>query len=226
MMRTLLFALPLAALAAPALAQTDTDSQVWASADAATELADGVELSLETTARFGDGADGLYELEFGGWLSFDAGGGVTISTGYARVPGYSNGDLTKMEDRPRQQVSFPLARFAGGKLSGRIRLEERLRRDGDDIGLRLRPQIKYSLPLARGGRTALVLSHESFVELNDTDWGQTSGYARMRNAISIETPLNDAVTIEAGYLNQYDFGHDGEHDEMAHVATVGLSLAF
>ncbi len=221
----LLLAFPLIALAAPAWAQTETDTQVWTTVSGSTELAEGVALTLEGVARFGDDADGIYEAEFGGWLEFDAGGGVTVSTGYVRVPGYSNGDLTKMEDRPRQQIAFPLAAFGGGKLSGRVRLEERLRRDGE-IGLRLRPQIKYSLPLRAGGKTALVLSHESFVELNDTDWGQVSGYARMRNAIGVKTPLNDVISIEAGYLNQYNFGRKGAHDEMAHVATVSLSLDF
>ena len=226
MMRILLFAFPLALLATPARAQTDTDTQGWATVSASTELDEGVELTLEGVARFGNDANGLYEAEFGGWLGFDAGGGVTISTGYVRVPGYLNGDLTKMEDRPRQQVSFPLASFGGGKLSGRVRLEERLRRGGDDVGLRLRPQIKYSLPFRAGSKTVLVLSHESFVEINDTDWGQVSGYARMRNAIAVKTPLNDAISVEAGYLNQYDFGRDGAHDKMAHVATVALSVGF
>lgn len=221
-----LLAVPLIALAAPAWAQTDTDTQSWASASASTGLVDGVALTLEGTARFGDDADGLYEAEFGGWLEFDAGDGVTVSTGYVRVPGYANGDLAKMEDRPRQQIAFPLASFGGGKLSGRVRLEERLRRGGDDVGLRLRPQIKFSLPLRSGSKTALVLSHESFFELNDTDWGQNAGYARMRNAIGMKTPLNDTISIEAGYLNQYNFGRNGGQDEMAHVATVALSLDF
>jgi hypothetical protein len=225
-MRILLFALPLAAFATPALAQTDTNAQAWATVSASTDLADGVGLTLEGVARFGDDADGIYEAEFGGWLDFDAGDGVTVSTGYVRVPGYSNGDLTKMEDRPRQQISFPLASFGGGKLSARVRIEERLRRGGDDVGLRLRPQIKYSLPFHAGGKTALVLSHESFVEINDTDWGQVSGYARMRNAIGVKTPLNDTISVEAGYLNQYDLGRNGAHDKMAHVATLALSLGF
>src|SRR3546814_4416731 len=97
-------------------AQTETDSQVWTTVEASTALEDGVKLTLEAIGRFGDDADGLYELEFGGWLGFDAGDGVTISTGYVRVPGYSHGDLSKMEDRPRQQISFPLGGFAGGKL--------------------------------------------------------------------------------------------------------------
>src|SRR3546814_7916501 len=68
----------------PAHAQTDTDSQVWTTVEASTALDDGVKLTLEAIGRFGDDADGLYELEFGGWLGFDAGDGVTISTGYVR----------------------------------------------------------------------------------------------------------------------------------------------
>src|SRR3546814_3641158 len=99
-------------------------------------------------------------------------------------------------------------------------------RDGDDIGLRLRPQIKYTLPLGTGSKTTLVLSHESFIQVNDTDWGQASGYARMRNAIGVKTPLSKVVSVELGYLNQYDFGLHGAHDKMAHAATVALSLGF
>src|SRR3546814_13428143 len=102
----------------PAHAQTDTDSQVWTTVESSTALDDGVKLTLEAIGRFGDDADGLYELEFGGWLGFDAGDGVTISTGSVRVPGYSHGDLSKTAARTRQQITFPLAGFARGTLSG------------------------------------------------------------------------------------------------------------
>src|SRR3546814_8651684 len=80
-----------------------------------------------------------------------------------------------------------------------------------------------ALPICK---TALVLSHESFIQVNDTDWGQASGYARMRNAIGVKTPLSKVVSVELGYLNQYDFGLHGAHDKMAHAATVALSLGF
>src|SRR3546814_14559527 len=103
-----------------------------------------------------------------------------------------------MEDRPRQQISFPLGGFAGGKLSGRVRLEERLRRDGDDIGLRLRPQVKYTLPLGTGRKTALVLSHESFIQGQDTDWGPARGHARMRHAIGGKPPPSTGVSVDRG----------------------------
>src|SRR3546814_8830797 len=77
-MRAVLIAAPLLVLAMPAHAQTDTDSQVWTTVEASTALDDGVKLTLEAIGRFGDDADGLSELEFGGWLGFDPGDGVTI----------------------------------------------------------------------------------------------------------------------------------------------------
>ena len=45
--------LPLVLIAAPAAAQ-ETDSQIWTLGSASASLGDGVELGLETTARFGD----------------------------------------------------------------------------------------------------------------------------------------------------------------------------
>src|SRR3546814_6698517 len=152
-MRAVLIAAPLLVLAMPAHAQTDTDSQVWTTVEASTALDDGVKLTLEAIGRFGDDADGLYELEFGGWLGFDAGDGVTISTGYVRVPGYSHGDLSKMEDRPRQQISFPLGGFAGGSWSGRCGLGERLGGGGVDLGCRLSRRTNNTMPLGPGRKT-------------------------------------------------------------------------
>src|SRR3546814_17035458 len=146
-------------------------SQVWTTVMASTALDDGVELTLEASGRFGDDADGLYGLVFGGWLGFDADDGVTISTGYVRVPGYSHGDLSKMEDRPRQQISFPLGGFAGGKLSGRVRLEDRLRRDGDYIEMGLRHHIKLTLLLGPGSNTTHDTDHETLHQGKEPAWG-------------------------------------------------------
>ncbi|RHW16610.1 DUF2490 domain-containing protein [Sphingomonas gilva] len=211
---------------AAAFAQTDSDSQVWLTASASTEIADGVELSLETVLRFGDDADGLYEGEYGGDLGFAVGDGVELSAGYLRVPQYSRAGVTALEDRARQAISFGMGEFAGGKLSARVRLEERWRNTGSDTGFRLRPRLSWSRPFTPEGKTALVVSHESYIELNDTDWGQSSGYERMRNFVGVTTPLVEGVKVEGGYLNQWGVKRDGDPASVDHVLTLSLAYSF
>jgi hypothetical protein len=222
-LRASLLLLPLLP-AVPAHAQIDDDSQVWTAATASTKLDDRLELGLESIARFGNDAGGLYEIEFGGSLSYEIAKGVKVQVGYIRVPDYDRAGVTSIEDRPRQQISYVFGKIGGGTLSGRMRLEERWRNDGSDMGLRLRPQLRFALPFHAGSKTALVLSHESFVALNDTDWGQRRRYERMRNLIAITTPLTKGVALEAGYLNQYGFGRNGRPDSMDHVASLSISI--
>lgn len=215
-------ALACVAAAAPA---TASDRQAWLTADASASLGSGLSATLNTTARFGDAADGLYEAEFGGGLGYDLGGGWTATIAYARVPGYRGGHVTRTEDRPSEQIGFRLFRLGNASFGGRIRLEQRFRSDGDATGWRLRPQVKLTLPLRPGSITALVASHESFFQLNHTDWGQARGYSRMRNAIGIRTALLPHVSIEADYLNQHDFGLKDARATSANVGVLGLSIA-
>ncbi len=175
--------------------------------------------------RFGDDADGLYEGEFGGNLGYQFSEGLTAYAGYLRVPTYSRRGVTRTEDRFRQQLNITLGTLGGGKLNGRLRLEERLVSTGDDLGVRLRPNLVWSRPFKKGRKTALVLSHESFINLNSTDWGQRDGYERMRNFVGVSTPLTKAVAAEIGYLNQYGF-RPNARDTQDHAASFSLSYSF
>ena len=59
---------------------------------------------------------------------------VDLWAGYTHDPQYAGGDFTVMEHRAREQVTFDgFARLGPGKLSGRIRLEQRWR-DGVSRG--------------------------------------------------------------------------------------------
>lgn len=210
--------------AAPAWAAED-DAQIWLRASASGTLSGPWQGSLETTLRFGDEADGLYEGEYGGSLGYQFRDGVTAFAGYLRVPSYSRQGVTRTEHRFRQQLNLALGMLSGGKLNGRLRVEQRLVSTGDDLGVRIRPNLVWSLPLGKGSKTNLVLSHESFVNLNNTDWGQQDGYDRMRNFVGISTPLVKRVTAEVGYLNQYSF-RSGEPDSQDHVASLAIAYSF
>ena len=100
----------------------------------------------------------------------------------------------------------------------------RWREGFDGTAWRLRPFVRFSLPFRDGHRTALVLSHESFIDLNTTNFQRVEGEERMRNQIAISTPLVKAITAEIGYLNQHSFVPRGR-DNDDHAATLTLSFS-
>lgn len=212
-----------ATVAGPARA-TD-DEQLWTTASATVKLADKWRLSQEVVARFSDTRKGLYEIESNTLLGYKVTDTVTLWAGYTHDPQYAAGDFTVMERRAREQITVDnFAKIGRGKLSGRLRMEQRWRENIDGTGWRARPYVKFSLPLREGSKTALVISNETFINLNTTSFQRTEGLDRMRNLIAINTPLTKAISLEAGYLNQHGFVRDGE-DTSDHVASVSLNLS-
>ena len=105
-----------------------------------------------------------------------------------------------MKHRTCQQVTFDnLAQLGWGSLSGRLRYEQRWRHGLDGTGWRVRPYVKYSLPLH--GKMALNLSAEPFFNLNRTSFQRQSGLDRMRSLISVSVSLSKRLSGEAGYMN-------------------------
>lgn len=215
----------LVALAAPllvALPASAQDSQTlaWVSADADTSLGGETGLSVESQARFG--ADGHYETILGAMVT-TARGGVEFGAGYQHNRSVDRAPALR-EHRLRQQIGFPIATLGRGALSGRLRIEQRMRNDGDDVHLRLRPRIRYAHPLGGAG-ARWSLAHESFLG-SRADWNVQRGLFRIRNSAALDLPLGESVRANIGYLNQVDFGRDGGRDRMSHVLTGGVSLAF
>ena len=216
-----------AALLAPTSAWAADDPQQWSTVSATVKLGDHWRLQEEVVFRFSDAREGLYEIESNTLIGYRIGNSkVTVWAGYTHDPQYFGGDFRVMEHRAREQVTIDdLARFLGGSLSARVRLEERFREGIDGTAWRLRPYVKFTRPFHPGSRTALVLSHESFVDLNDTDFQRVEGEERMRNLIAISTKLDKHTTAEFGYLNQHSFVPNAP-DNDDHIASVAMSFSF
>jgi hypothetical protein len=211
-----------AAAFTPAAAWARSDPQIWTTASASVKLADRWRLSEDVVARFSDHRNGLYEIESSTLLSYRFDKSVTFAAGYVHNPQYSGGDFTVMEHRAREQVTFDgIAMIGTGKLSARMRMEQRWREHVDGTGWRVRPYLKYSLPIA--GKTALNLSSEPFLKLNTTPFQGRTGLDRVRNLITVSTPLSKTVSGEIGYLNQHGFVKNGP-DTSDNVAYFGLAL--
>jgi hypothetical protein len=207
---------------APAFAQV-TDEQLWTTATVTFSISEKVKLGSEAEIRFSEAAQGPSEVEIGGDAELDT-GGVTLGGGYFHVWSYNKGVLTNREHRLRQQVGTNLTRLAGGQLAGRLRLEERWRDDGDDMMLRLRPRLTWTRPIGPD-RLAVRVLHESFVNLNRTDWGGEARYDRMRNQVALRRRFGSAVTGEFGYLHQYRFSGT-KPDDIVHALTAAVTLGF
>ena len=206
--------------ASPASAKSD--SQLWTNLNVNVKLGDRWRLSEEGTVRFSDNRNGLYELEVNSLLGYRLNKVVTLWAGYTHNPQYASGDFTVMEHRAREQVTFDgFAKLGTGKFNGRIRLEQRWREHVDGTGWRVRPYLKYSVPIA--GKTALNLSSEPFFNLNTTPFQGLTGLDRVRNLVTVSTPLTKSLSGEVGYLNQHGFVKNGP-DTSDNVAYFGLAL--
>ncbi|MCI4590598.1 DUF2490 domain-containing protein [Sphingobium sp. BYY-5] len=226
-MRSTFALLPLAAaFALPGVARASDDEQLWTTASATVKLSDHWRLSQEIVARFSDDRNGLYEIESNTLLGYKLSRTMTIWAGYTHDPQYEGGDFTVMERRGREQVTFDnIVKIGPAMLSARMRMEQRWREGVDGTAWRLRPYVKLVIPFHEGGKTALVLSHESFFDLNKTNFQRVQGEERMRNLIAITTPIAQNVNAEIGYLHQHGFRPQSD-DSNDNVASFSLSLSF
>lgn len=221
--RAIAAALACCVAATPALAQEE-DSQLWTSTTAKFDLGDDMSFATQVVARFSDAADGLSELQLQADAENELRGGLSLGAGYSYVTRYERGELTSREHRIRQQVSARLGEALGGRVEGRLRLEQRWRDDGEDVMLRLRPRLMWTRPIGPD-KLELRLWSESFIQLNHTDWGGEAGYSRLRNQVSLRRSLAESVTGEVGYLNQYSVADSGP-DQLVHALSVALSFDF
>lgn len=200
-----------------------SDQQLWITTSANAKLGNKWRLSEEVVVRFSDQRRGLYEVESNTLIGRILGKGVTLWAGYTHDSLYSGGHFTTMERRAREQVTIDnLARLGPGKLSARMRLEQRWRSGLDGTGWRARPYLKLSVPL--DAKAALNFSNETFVNFGRTDFQRQRGIDRMRSLISISGPLLKRLSGEAGYMNQHGFVRAGT-DTDDHIAYFALSLS-
>jgi hypothetical protein len=211
-------------LTAVPAAAADPDAQVWTQTTLEAGVGDGFTIGAHMIARFSEEQGSLAQAQYGVDADRRVAGGLRLGVGYSYVPSYEDGRLATREHRMRQQALIDLGEVGGGELAMRMRLEQRWRDDGDDIKLRFRPRVTWTRPIGPEG-LAVRLMHESFYNVNDTDWGGESRYDRMRNQVALRRDFGPVVTGEFGYLNQYRFGR-GEPDGVDHALTLSLTFGF
>jgi len=164
--------------------------------------------------RFRDGASSLDVSILRPGIGWRVNPKLDLYVGYARATQHrETGDVE--EDRLWQQALYPIAEIAGGKLTGRTRLEQRFRETGDDMGWRFRQFLRYGRPFD-GTPFGAVVSNEVFFGLNQTDWGQRDGFDQNRLFLGASWQVHPKMRLEGGYLNQHINGTtDVKRDNIA-----------
>lgn len=209
-------------IAAPAYA-ADQDTQIWGGVSASIDVGEKVVVTLEAQARFTDDAGRLGQSLLRPSIGYRLRKNTTASVGYAYVDTDPVGPAKTQEHRLWQQMAFRMAGDGKGlTLTGRTRLEQRWFEGRNDMGWRLRQQVRATAPLS--GKTRAVLWSEPFLNLDDTSWGQRSGLDRWRNSVGLSVPISKTVTLEPGYINQWVVARGS--DRVHHIGNVSLSARF
>lgn len=214
----------LLAVASPAYA-TEEDAQAWTTLNLNTQISPKWNANLELQARFTEDLSEYGQRFIRPSLNYKHNDIYTFTLGYADVLTDPENRAAFSEYRPWQQVSFRLFKNDyGTQLSGRTRFEQRFVEGGDDIGLRLRQQVRLEVPIEAKSTTKWLAWNETFYGFNDTDWGQRADFDQTRNFVGLMLPIQPDLAMEAGYLNQTIF-QPGE-DRMNHALSTSVTYRF
>jgi len=166
---------------------------------------------FDAQARYFDLGSGVNQWLARPGIGYEINDNINAWLGYARFRSRNIAGNVTEEDRYWQQIDWTAGNWNDGRVSMRVRLEQRSISNGDDTGLVIRFMTKYVRPIGHNGDTNLIIGIEPFVDLRDTDWGGDSGLGQSRISIGVGRRINDRLPIETGYMNQYIWRDGGEN---------------
>lgn len=178
---------------------------------------------FDTQARYFDIGSGINQWLVRPAVGYEIRQGVNAWLGYARFRARSGSGVVVDEDRAWQQINWKAGWFRGGRVSMRVRLEQRWLSSGDDVGLVMRYRAQYVRPLGDGGRSKLTVGLEPFFDLRDTDWGARAGLSQNRLYVLVGRPISDRVSLDVGYMNQLFLLEQAENRSNHHLV-LGISF--
>ncbi|BBL74108.1 hypothetical protein MishRS11D_12060 [Methylomagnum ishizawai] len=133
-------------------------------------------------------------------------------------------------DRPAHQENRPFQAYGfgqpwlAGRVTARLRLEERINQSTGDVGVRIRQslQINYPLPWLRG--LGAYLGDEVLVYANDSAFGQ-AGFSENRALAGLAYDFSPRLGLDLGYLGQY-VSNPGQSDLFIHNLQTNLRYGF
>ena len=178
---------------------------------------------FDAQARYFDLGSGVNQWLARPGIGYQISDNVKAWAGYARFRARNSAGDVADENRYWQQVDWTAGRWNGGRISMRVRLEQRSVSVGDDVGLVFRYRAKYVRPIGENGSTSLIVAIEPFVDLRDTDWGGESGLGQNRVLVGFGQRFGDRLSIEAGYMNQYMW-RDNAENRVNHLGILNFKV--
>ena len=199
----------------PALASDDT-FELWLNPSVTADLDEDTSVEFETAQRLRDAGSGGVDTYFARiWINQKLDSHFTVSAAAGRR--INNGAADEL--RFHQQVTY-----RSGILRGRLRLEQRLVDNADQLGLRLRPRIGVSVPLDDAGNWTGFTDAEAFLTLRSTDIGGQDGLTGIRTQIGVRHDLTESIEVGLAYLRQQDI-RDGRPDRVGHAPLLSVEIA-
>ncbi|MBC2665837.1 DUF2490 domain-containing protein [Novosphingobium flavum] len=186
--------------AGPARA-TETDQQIWLTSNNSVDLGE-VTVALDFNTRLTEHIKRMSQENARFTVSYRLNPHIAIGGGYffgyAELPDVP--DI--VEHRGFEQVTLSLGGLPKGQsLGARTRIEQRFRRDENEMGLRAYEQVRFQAPLR--GKLSGIAVVEAAYNLNDTEWGQHAGFSALRGALSLSLPVTRHISVQPGYSGQY-----------------------
>lgn len=177
--------------------------------------------------RYLDDSDGFHQSIFRPGMGYQIAPNTNVWAGYAWINTLATGG-TNISDEHRiwQQLMWS-PKFTGFSFLSRSRLEQRFLETGDDCGLRFRQFFKVDRPFHCNSPNSFVVWNETFLDLNETDWGQQGRLGQNRLFLGLGRKFNglNKPKFEVGYLNQYIRSKPGD-DRVNHIVSFNWFFTF
>lgn len=178
---------------------------------------------LDLQQRYFDIGSGANQQLVRSGIGYSLSDTVTAWGGYARIETRSRSGDSAHEDRFWQQLVWSARYSETATLETRIQLEERSVSIGADTGYALHLRVGYLSDMGAAQRFRLSLFVEPVLDLRDTDWAGSAGLRQLRAYAGLRIAVNDAWSIETGYLLQ-SIHNDRIGDLRNHIAIMSLRL--
>ncbi len=175
----------------------DTDSQAWAQFTLNGKLKNGVRLYAEVQARQGENYHQFSQFIVRPAVGYQVTPKLSLWIGYGWTPTFIPN--FKNENRLFEQVLLE-DRVGRVSLTNRVRLEERDIEGAGGTSLRLRHQVRASLPLDSQRRWSIVGFNELYYNLNSAGSGPQAGVDQDRVYSGISRTLSRHTRMDVGYV--------------------------